>query len=549
MTNKAILTIVNGERYDEIWKRTEPFFIRYADKCDAELIVLKSCEGYPSPHWMKFSIYDLLKKEFDRIAFIDADIIIRDDCPSLFDIVPENEFGIFNEGVYAPRAVCLHEVQKVFGIRLPTWNGNDYYNTGVMVISKRHRHIFKVTSEIKPLRNAFGEQTYLNMRIINSDVKVHSLNYKFNRMSLMDRVTGVSRLASYIVHYAGDGDRLLTKMDRDIAQWANDTPHYNYKQNVFLWSLGGLGDIVDAEPTIRYMRETTHKDANIYLMSYAHELYDHIDIHHDTKPPEGDFDAVFEYNTHQTPIDLYSHYGVAFGYHCPHGLCHPVDWVSLSVIARQLPLKDREIKLTYTDEHLKEVTDACPTPEELVLVHPGRGWPTKTFPAEWWQEVIDGLSKRYKVGIIGKEVREDRGLIDVKCPENGFDFRDKLSRKGLVALIAKAPILVSNDSAPIHIAGAFDNWIVFMPTCKHPDLLLPFRNGQVYYKAKALYKKLTEDDERPPPTEMKGWQVKNLPEGHTIEEYIPDPQTVIDEVLNINLGTPKLVINHKGEGK
>ena len=113
--NKAIVTIVSGDKYEQVWHRSEPFFINYAEKCDSELIVLKGVEGmeYPSPHWIKFGIYNLLKKEFDRIAFIDADILIRPDTPSLFDIVPEDHFGIFNEGLYAPRSMCIHEVKKV----------------------------------------------------------------------------------------------------------------------------------------------------------------------------------------------------------------------------------------------------------------------------------------------------------------------------------------------------------------------------------------------------------------------------------------------------
>src|SRR3990167_4270695 len=91
LDKRTILTIVSGDKYEKIWKRSEPFFVNYAEKCDAELIVLKGAEYVPSPHWLKFSIYELLKKEFNRIAFIDADILIRDDTPSLFDIVPENE--------------------------------------------------------------------------------------------------------------------------------------------------------------------------------------------------------------------------------------------------------------------------------------------------------------------------------------------------------------------------------------------------------------------------------------------------------------------------
>ena len=112
---RAVLTIVNGEKYKAIWERVEPYFIAYAEKCDAELIVMSEGD-VPSAHWLKFGMYDLLHKQFDRIAFIDADILIRPDTPSLFDIVPEDQFGIFNEGFYTPRSMCIHEVKRVYNM-------------------------------------------------------------------------------------------------------------------------------------------------------------------------------------------------------------------------------------------------------------------------------------------------------------------------------------------------------------------------------------------------------------------------------------------------
>jgi lipopolysaccharide biosynthesis glycosyltransferase len=530
---KAIITIVSGAKYQEIWKRSEPFFIRYAEKCDAELIVLQGVEGmkYPSPHWIKFGVYSLLKKEFDRIAYMDADIIIRDDCPSLFDIVPEDRFGIFNEGIFTPRAICIHEVKKVYNVDLKDWNGKDYYNTGVFVCSQEHRFIFKITEEIKPLRNSFGEQTYLNMKLFaNPQVKMFFLSYKFNRMSLADRPTGMTRLDSYIIHYAGDGDKLLEKMDRDIKRWQEDGPEYKYKKKIFIWSMGGLGDCIAAEPSIRYMQKRVYPEEDVYVMSARHELYTHIPgIHLSEKYPQGEFDAVYEMNTHQTPWS-------EFGKYCPFIYVHSVDWVSLATLGRMLPDKDKQIIQTYEPEHLKESTDISERLDDLVLVHPGVGWPSKTFPVEYWQKIIDDLAELgFRVGIIGKHINKEHSVLDVKCPPTGVDFRDKLSIKGLIALISKARILITNDSAPLFMAGAFNNYIVLLPTCKHPDMILPYRNGgNKYYRAAALYKKVIEDDEFKDPSAIKGWTMTLCPPGHTIEEYIPDTDDVVDKVIDFN---------------
>jgi ADP-heptose:LPS heptosyltransferase len=522
---KAIVTIVSGEKYENIWKRTEPFFIGYAEKCDAELIVLQGTHAQvPSPHWIKFSVYELLKKEFDRIAFIDADIIIRDDSPNIFDIVPEDQFGIFNEGQFTPRGICIYEVMKVYHVQDFAYDGTTYYNTGVFVCSKQHRHIFKINEEVKPLRNAFGEQTFLNMKIMLSGVKVFPLSFQFNRMSIMDRILGVSRLDAYFIHYAGDGENLIPKMDRDIKCWERDKGNYKYKKNIFIWALGGIGDLISAEPTIRFIREKFYSDAEIYLMSKEYEVYDHIkNINLSKGYPQIELDAVLEMNTHQLPWE-------AFGKYCAFQFTHCVDWVSHCVLGRQLSDAEKQIKLSYSDDDLKNVLKIYNKPEELVLVHPGVGWASKTFPVEYWNEIIKSLlGEGYKVGIIGKNVNEQHKVLDVSV-EGCVDYRDKLSLKELFALISKAKVLVSNDSAPIHIAGAFDNYIILIPTCKHPDHIMPYRNGSKYYKAKALCKKLMLDDSYQPKNAGEVYVAKDIPSGHTIDEYLPEVGEVIETI-------------------
>lgn len=538
----AIMTIVAGPKYQKIWEMNESFFNSYADRIGADLLVLKDIPSHlPSPHWAKFSIYELLKKQYSRIAFIDADILIRPDTPSLFDVVPEDEFGIFNEGFYTPRSICLHEVKKVYDVDLPNWNGKDYYNTGVMVVSRKHRHIFKVNDAIKPLRNSFGEQTYLNMRIMQSGEKVHLLNHRYNRMSIMDRVTGMTRLDSYLVHYAGfdvmGGPTILESMKRDIEEWSNN-PDFKFKQQIFIWSFGGAGDVVTAEPTVRFIREKAYPEADIYIMTKDPSLYDHIkgvDIRETY--PENSFDAILEFNTHF--IEHGQFHGIV-----PHSQTHPVDWISQAILGRTLDMKDREIKLTYSDKDLEEVKAISGQLESMILIHAGRGWPTKSFPKSWWEEVVNSLVKKgHRVGLIGKEVNDEHGYVKIDV-EGVTDFRDKLSMKGLIALIAHAPVLITNDSLPLHIAGAFDNHIILIPTCKRGDCLLPYRKGSMYHKAVSLCKKTIDDDNPYTPTaevgwKVGGWQIGIFKDGHKIEDYLPEPQEVVKAATKFSVKVAK----------
>jgi ADP-heptose:LPS heptosyltransferase len=99
-------------------------------------------------------------------------------------------------------------------------------------------------------------------------------------------------------------------------------------------------------------------------------------------------------------------------------------------------------------------------------------------------------------------------------------------------LISKAKTLITNDSAPVHIAGAFDNNIVLIPTCKHPDYILPFREGRKEYKSVALYKKIMDEDAIYQDGGESFVAVKEVPKGHTIWEYLPEVEDVLNAVDN-----------------
>jgi ADP-heptose:LPS heptosyltransferase len=103
----------------------------------------------------------------------------------------------------------------------------------------------------------------------------------------------------------------------------------------------------------------------------------------------------------------------------------------------------------------------------------------------------------------------------------------------LINLISKTPLLISNDSAPIYIAGAFDNNILLIPTAKHPDLLMPYRKGQQYYKAAAVVKKLIEGASEGRATDLNGWMLSNFKKGRKIEDYIPEPSEVISKAVEM----------------
>lgn len=524
-----ILTIAHGDHYTKLRSITHPSIQAYADKIGSDFICITEKKiSATSIHWEKFQIFDLLNT-YHRILFIDTDIIIRDDAPNLFDLVPQDELGAFNEAPFTARSKELMiDCCKAYDLKLEKWDG-EYYNTGVLVVSRNHKYLFE-----KPEKEycSFYEQTYLNMKIADSinknDLKVNNINYKFNRMTCMDLILGEDRHASYFIHYAGIPDQrfLYELIPGDLKKWKDMNGKYEFKRHISVVVNGGLGDQVAAEPAIRFMINNVYPNEDVIVATHWPRIFQHLPVpvykHGEEKlKPDTPYYSV---NTIPSPDTI--QWSII-----SHLLSHTVDYSSISLMKRTLPLLDKTIKLSVNGE-IKDVRKIIGSDVDLskvILVHPGRHWQSKTLPTEYWQKIIDGLAKEKTVIIIGKD-DQNRGTVPVTCPDNALDLRNLLDLGLLMALIKEAGILLSNDSAPIHIAGAFDNWIVLIPSCKHPDHVLPYRNGSPYYKAKALYKKLPLDEVDATPTCIYGSSAE-----FTVgswEEYLLDPEEVV-EAINV----------------
>lgn len=220
---KLVLTIAIGPYHQGMGRVTHPLLKAYADRIGADFkVITEQAISKTTPHWEKFQISALLE-EYDRILFLDTDVVVRGDTPDLFEVVPEPLLGAFNEAPYAKRGSgILNGVAQGYGVSLDGWDGR-YFNTGVMVISRCHREVFlKPDEEI----DYFYEQSYLNLTFFKNKVAMHELEYRFNRMMCMDAFIPEHRLDAYIVHYAGvedpDPERVYSFIESEIQLWRDN---------------------------------------------------------------------------------------------------------------------------------------------------------------------------------------------------------------------------------------------------------------------------------------------------------------------------------------
>lgn len=515
----AIITIAIGDAYRYLAELTHPSIKAYAEKIGADFIDIdRRSISTDVPHYEKFQIYHLLNK-YERVMFIDTDIIIRPDCPSLFDEVPPEKIGAFNEGAFMDRSEPMRMIMEATKLKLEKWEGH-YYNTGVLVVSRRHKFLFK-KPEVEIIN--FWEQSYLNLIFFHNKVEFHNLDYKFNRMTVMDRFTGEHRRASYLVHYAGcpNFDVMRGLIATDLAAWDKEHPNYNYRRNIDIQVHGGIGDEACAEPVIRHIIEKAYPDANIFVTTWFPRLFMHLPV------PVHEMNTIeYKNDTPYYRMDTMAQHGCPSWRHVSPNLLHTTDYSSIMCLRGIIPDEDKQIKLVVTPEDEEEIKGLLGDVdyEDAVVIHPGRHWPSKTFPVEYWNDVIRAIAQDHKVILIGKDVSDEQGVLDVEVPKGVYDARNLLTLGGLIAVISKAHTLLSNDSAPVHLAGAFDNHIILIPTCKHPDHVLPYRHGHRYYKARSICKKLTCAAVNSTPTQVHGQTIDYVV--GDIMDYLPEPKDV-----------------------
>jgi hypothetical protein len=214
MRKLAVVTLLTDPAWHPLADVTLPTHRAYAMRIGAELIVLDR-KIYPHPHYDKWQLAELFDN-FERVLFLDADTIVRRDCPDLFICVEPDRVGGENELLTWPdHADGLREFVRRMG--LPPLPGIPYYlNSGVLVASRCHRDLFRPPERVLA-DLAWPEQHHLNARLIGEHVPVCLLPQSFN-----DRHRGPGyHRTSFVLHYSlmGIGERIAAAR-ADLAAWA-----------------------------------------------------------------------------------------------------------------------------------------------------------------------------------------------------------------------------------------------------------------------------------------------------------------------------------------
>ncbi len=245
------------------------------------------------------------------------------------------------------------------------------------------------------------------------------------------------------------------------------------KGRLLIRMTGGIGDNVCAEPAVRYA--INHfPDTQVSVIGEDPDLFRHLPLKNlwHSKKVHPDLNKFLVLDSFMQDGELTNDFLAPAFIHC-------VDYPTLLMFRSQIPRADRCIKLVPTEDEMKHARTLI-NPQTDILVHAGQSWPSKTMPKDWWDAVLERIvAMGLRPVLIGSQIKHEqqpRGTVDVN-PWGCLDLRNRLTIMGSVALMHTAKVVLTNDSAPLHLAASSEAWIGFLNTIRHPEINTHYRNG------------------------------------------------------------------------
>lgn len=107
-----------------------------------------------------------------------------------------------------------------------------------------------------------------------------------------------------------------------------------------------------------------------------------------------------------------------------------------------------------------------------VVVHPGASAPARRYPPEQFAAVARGLIRRLGVAVVLTGSASERDLVRAIAREAGpgaYPLAGRLDLPALAALLEMAPLLVANNTGPVHVAAAVGTPVVDLYALTNPQ--------------------------------------------------------------------------------
>lgn len=252
-TKRLVATLCYGQTGAAMAELSMDLLRYYARKVEADFFVLTDVTGEHPPiddmrrihaslavamlDKMRFLQGALL--DYDRILWIDLDILVRPDSPDLFALVPPDRLAMADECAVANDwqvRFCHEHMAETCcqeGLPIPDTKGR-YFNCGLMVIPAATRWLF--APRVNPVNHPWCEQSLVNVRLsLQPETPIYVLPECCNRfMYWPGMVPRRQEEISWFLHYAGPPDYAtrLRDMRAQRQRWRRDYPNFPWENDL-----------------------------------------------------------------------------------------------------------------------------------------------------------------------------------------------------------------------------------------------------------------------------------------------------------------------------
>lgn len=194
---KTAIYILNIQiRKDDIFEDCVQSISRYAEMVGADFImrtaildhVLTDEQDYKNVIMEKFHIRELLGY-YDRVLYLDADILVQKDAPNIFKYYPDvDKIYLYNEIKFndVDYDQYIDVARRKYNIPWTRQNGHyDFYNAGVMLVGKNGRDVFEFIEDEYFLLDDLPmivDEPYLHHTLFKYNIPIQELDKRFNTM-------------------------------------------------------------------------------------------------------------------------------------------------------------------------------------------------------------------------------------------------------------------------------------------------------------------------------------------------------------------------------
>lgn len=219
--DRLIVTVAIGTKHQQLLKVSGRYMRQYAEKVGADFIVLS---GATQNWWAleKFRVGRLARR-YDRTLFLDADVLVHEQSPDLFERVPTDTVAMHDDWNFLSDTCWVNQERRQLCSSQDVQFGeaDSSRNSGVVLCGYQQADIWDGPSKPVPGRHC-DEQQWIELQ-----AKQHSmfdLPTEFNTQWWFEEFSKLSRHAWFVHFAACPIKQRLEQMKRFLQSWACPAP-------------------------------------------------------------------------------------------------------------------------------------------------------------------------------------------------------------------------------------------------------------------------------------------------------------------------------------